>query len=87
MERNSVERGKVAHEVGGWAEHTRGGAKMERLGAVVAIVVMETLRVATPHSHATELTRNGVACYSVMRVCPLSGGRGGVGHVHTRGGS
>ena len=46
MECNGVDGGKVAHEVGGWAERTRGGARMERLGAVVATVVMETIWVA-----------------------------------------
>ena len=34
----------------------------------------ETLRAATPHAHATEMTRNGVACYSVMRVSAVVGG-------------
>ena len=46
VERNSVDGGKVAHEVGGWAERANGGARMERLGAVVATVVMETIWVA-----------------------------------------
>ena len=32
----------------------------------MAIAMNETLRVATPRSHATELTRNGVARYSVI---------------------
>ena len=34
----------------------------------MAIAMNETLRVATPRSHATELTHNSVACYSVMRL-------------------
>ena len=41
----------------------------------MAIATLERLWIANAHSHATKLTRNGVACYSVMRVCPLSGGR------------
>ena len=50
--------------VGGWAEHTRGGARMERLGAVVAIVVMETL---DPGSNSA-FTRHGI---DAQRRCVL----------------
>ena len=84
VERNGVDGGRVAREAGRWAERTRGGARMERLGAVVATVVMETIWVATPRSHATELTRNGVACYSVMRVSAVWWAEVYVGDVRVR---
>ena len=46
MERNGRVSANAVRKVGGWAERTRGGARMERLGAVVATVVMETIWVA-----------------------------------------
>ena len=75
MERNGVGGDTAVCKVGGWAERTRGGARMERLGTVVAIAMNETLRVATPHAHATELTRNGVARVSALGGRERGGGR------------
>ena len=45
VERNGVGGDTAVRKVGGWAERTRGGARMERLGTVVATVVMETIWV------------------------------------------
>ena len=49
----------------------------------MAIAMNETLWIPNAHAHATKLTRNGVARYSVMRVARC-GGRMGGGGVRVR---
>ena len=82
VERNGVGGDTAVRKVGGWAKATYAWAmtrsRRRRCGNCDERDA-QTLWIANAHSHATKLTRNGVACYSVMRVAraAVGGGDGG----------